>query len=240
MRFFYIPLILFSFLFAGCFDILEEINLNKNGTGQYVIKIDMSELLKNPMLKGMMAGEGNEAQKDMDSVVYFKDLPDSVIADNPDLWKRVHMKVFSNAELELLYTSIHLEFKSLEDITYLSENFEKVMNKSKGSGSVTNDLMSGGAPSGFLAKGLQYSLNGKTLSRKSDKMTLKEEEMENMEMLKGFLGDADYQVNYTLPGKIKKVTIANSVINGKTVTSKVKMMELMENKVTLDGSVQFK
>lgn len=240
MRFFYIPLILFSILFVGCFDILEEINLNKNGTGQYVIKIDMSELLKNPMLKGMMNGEGSEVQKDMDSVVYFKDLPDSAIADNPDLWKRVHMKVFSNAEKELLYTTIHLEFKSLDDIAYLSENFDKVMNKSKGSGSEARDLMSGGAPSGFLAKGLQYSLNGKTLSRKSDKMTLKEEEVENMEMLKGFLGDADYQINYTLPGKIKKVTMANASINGKTVTAKVKMIELMENKINLDGSIQFK
>lgn len=240
MRFNYIPLIFFSILFAGCFDILEEINLNKNGTGQYLIKIDMSGLLKNPMLKGMMAGEGGEAQKDMDSVVYFKDLPDSAIADNPDLWKRVHMRVFSNAEKELLYTSIHLQFTALDEIAYLSENFDKVMNKSKDSGSITNDLMSGGAPSGFLAKGLQYSLNGKTLARKSDKMTLKEEEMQNMEMLKEFMGEAHYQINYTLPGKIRKVTMANTTINGNTVSSKVKMTELMENKVNLDGSIQFK
>jgi len=240
MRFLFIPLILLSILFTGCFDILEEISLNKNGTGQYSIKIDMSGLLKNPMLKGLMEGESNEALKDMDSVVYFKDLPDSVISDNPDLWKRVHMKIFSNKEKEMLYTSIHLEFKSPDEITYLSENFDKVMNKSKGAGPLSGDLMSAGAPSGFLSKGLSYSMEGKSLTRKSDPMTMKEEEAENLEMMKGFMGEAVYQINYTLPGKIKKVTMANASTNGKTVTSKVKMIELMENKVNLDGSIQFK
>jgi len=240
MRFLFIPLILLSILFAGCFDILEEISLNKNGTGQYSIKIDMSGLLKNPMLKGLMEGESNEALKDMDSVVYFKDLPDSVISDNPDLWKRVHMKIFSNKEKEMLYTSIHLEFKSPDEITYLSENFDKVMNKSKGAGPLSGDLMSAGAPSGFLSKGLSYTMEGKSLTRKSDPMTMKEEEAENLEMMKGFMGEAVYQINYTLPGKIKKVTMANASTNGKTVTSKVKMIELMENKVNLDGSIQFK
>jgi hypothetical protein len=117
MRLLLVPLILLSILFSGCFDIYEDISINKNGTGQYFIKIDMSGLFKNTMLKGLMEGESNEALKDMDSVVYFKNFPDSLISDNPDLWKRVHMKVFSNAGKELLYTSIHLDFKSLDEIT---------------------------------------------------------------------------------------------------------------------------
>ena len=240
MRFTHLSLIILSFMFSGCFDILEDISLNKNGTGHYFIKIDMSGLLKDPMMKGLMAGESDEALKDMDSVVYFKNFPDSLISDNPDLWKRVHMKVFSNAGKELLYTSIHLDFKSLDEIAYLSENFEKVMSKSKGAGTLTDELMSGGAPSGFLSKGLTYTLKGKTLSRKSEKMTMKEEEAQNVEMLKGFMSEVNYQINYTLPGKIKKVTIANASVNGKVVATKVKMMDLMEGKVTLDGSIQFK
>jgi len=240
MRFLFIPLILLSILFAGCFDILEEISLNKNGTGQYLIKIDMSGILKNPMLKGLMEGESNDAMKDIDSVVYFKDLPDSAISDNPDLWKRVHMKIFSNKEKEMLYTSIHLDFKSPGEIAYLSENFDKVMNKSKGAGPLSDDLFSGGAPSGFLSKGLTYAWEGKSLTRKSDPMTMKEEETENLEMMKGFMGDAIYQINYTLPGKIKKVTIANASVNGKVVSTRVKMIELMENKVSLDGKIQYK
>jgi hypothetical protein len=240
MRLIFIPLIFFCILFTGCFDIMEEVVLNKNGSGQYSIKIDMSGMFKNPMLKGLMEGDSKDAIEDMDSVVYLKDMPDSMISDNPDLWKRVSMKIFSNAEKELLYTSIHLDFKSPDEITYLSENFEKVMNKSKGPGSITGDLMSGGGPSGFLAKGLTYSLTGKTFSRKSEAMSVKEEEKENLEMMKAFLDEATYQVNYTMPGKIKKVNIPNASINGKQVSTKVKMMELMENKVSLDGSILFK
>ena len=240
MRVIYVLLVFSSMLFSGCFDILEDITINKNGSGKYFVKIDMSGLLKNPMLKGMMEGENNDAFKDMDSVVYFKDLPDSAISDNPELWKRVYMKIFSNKEQELLYTSIHLDFQSLDEISYLSENFEKVMSKSKSGGLLSGDRMPEASPSGFLAKGLSYTISGKTLYRKSEAISMKEEEMENMEMLKGLLGESFYQINYTLPGKIKKVNIVNATVNGKVVTTKVKMVELMEKNVTLDGSIQFR
>ena len=33
------------FLLAGCFDIDEEIDVNKNGSGQWQMKVDMSQLV---------------------------------------------------------------------------------------------------------------------------------------------------------------------------------------------------
>lgn len=62
-------------LFAGCIEITETVQLNKNGTGKYGIKIDMGKLFEDPIMKSML--EETENKNDMeniDSMVYFKKL----------------------------------------------------------------------------------------------------------------------------------------------------------------------
>lgn len=227
-------------LWMGCFDISEEIILHKNGSGKYSMKIDMSGLIKDPMMKGMLEGDKEGALKDADSVIYFRDLPDSVIRDNPDLWKRAYMRIVTNAEKELFYTSVHLDFKSVDEISYLSENLDKVMGSTKTNSSLSGGLMDEGASSGFMVKGLKYTFSGKELVRESAKNSMKEEDAGNMEIFKSFMAEADYQINYTLPGKVTVVTMPNHTIDGKVVRVKASMMDLMENKVNLNGSIRFR
>jgi len=66
-------------VFSGCFDTLEEVTINENGSGTFVNTLDMGKILG--LAKTM--GSGKDEMKDidklkMDTVIYLKDLKDSM------------------------------------------------------------------------------------------------------------------------------------------------------------------
>jgi hypothetical protein len=239
-RLWYIPLFALITLFTSCIDIIENLLLNKDGSGKYELTMDMSRLLADPMMKGLMeASEDKDKMKDMDSVIYFKDMPDSIKKDNPDLWNRVRMQIYSNAEKEKLYTKVYLDFKSVDEIGYLSKNLGKFMSNSKAD-PLAGEGGSIPSTSAFISENLQYLFSGKELTRVSGDTEMPADKKEDLEMMKTFLGDASYKLTYELPGKVKKVTIPNAKIDGKKVTSEASFMDLLEGKVSLDGSIKYK
>ena len=70
---------IFLFVLAGCFDTVEEITVNDNGSGIYTNTLDMGKIMG--MLKTF--GGDNDKMKDidkmkMDTIVNLKDVKDSV------------------------------------------------------------------------------------------------------------------------------------------------------------------
>jgi hypothetical protein len=66
-------------VFSGCFDTLEEVTINENGSGTFINSLDMGKLLG--LAKTM--GSGNDEMKDldklkMDTVIHLKDIQDSL------------------------------------------------------------------------------------------------------------------------------------------------------------------
>ena len=66
-------------IFSGCFDTLEEVTINENGSGSFVNSLDMGKLLG--LAKTM--GSGKDEMKDfdklkMDTVINLKDVKDSL------------------------------------------------------------------------------------------------------------------------------------------------------------------
>ena len=51
--------------FTSCFDILEEVHLQKNGSGKYLLTMDMSGIMSDPFMKEAigeaMKSEGSKA-----------------------------------------------------------------------------------------------------------------------------------------------------------------------------------
>ncbi len=233
---------LFSFLFTGCIDIMEDLVLNKDGSGKYDLTIDMSEMFENPLMKGAFeAGDDKEnPMKDMDSVVYFKDMPDSLKGANPDVWDRTSVRIVINQKNEKFYTTIHCDYKNFEELAYVSENMDKMMNAAKNNPLSGGDLPTEASPTGLLGKGIKYKLNGKELIRSSAPSGQADESVDDMEMMKSFLAGAEYKANFTLPGKVKKVTIPGAKIDGKKVSVVVSMLDMMEKKLTMDGSIRFR
>ncbi len=227
-----------SVCFTGCIDIIEDLVLRKDGSGKYTLTMDMSKMMSDPMLKGMMEADEKNEVKDMDSIVYFKDLPDSVTKDNPDLWSRVSMRIVNNSAKESFFVKINLDFKDVSEIGYLSANLNKVMDATM-SNPLAGDQPSQGGPSGLIDEGLSYVLNGKELVRTS-KPPNEDVSNEDLDMLKNFMGDAEYRMNFELPGKVRKVTLPNAKVEGKKVVVVVPFLQMMEKKTDLGGSIRFK
>jgi hypothetical protein len=239
MRTVLLPLLILCLLCTSCFEITEDIVLRKDGSGKYSLKMDMSGFFSDPMLKGLMASsEQKEPMKNIDSMVYLKDMPDSLFADNPDLWKRVSLRILANQEKEQLFTTFFLDFKSVDEISYLAKNIDKVMSKAK-AGPFDSEKSAEAPPTGFLTEGISYMLEGKELKRTTINPEPKEGG-DDMEMMKAFLGSAKYHINMEMPGKVKSVTIPNAKVKGKKVTIEASLLEMMENKLVLDGLVKYK
>lgn len=230
-------------LFAGCIEITETVQLKKDGTGNYGIKIDMGKLFEDPMMKSML--EGSEKKNDMeniDSMIYFKNLPDSAIKDNPELWSRAKMHLVTKTKDKMFFVEVDFDFKNLDEIAYFSANYNKVMDASKAN-PLASTAAEGEGPKqpDFLANGLSYRLKGKTLERLSTASpAVKEPEGEELEMMKSFLSNAVYKLELQLPGKVVNSTFPNSKIEGSKLTTQVTFVELMEKKKDVNGKVKFK
>jgi hypothetical protein len=236
-------LLVVSFFLTGCLDVIEEMYLNRDGSGKYTVTIDMSGLFEDDFMKSMIKssleqdstmklGDGN-GLPEMDTIIYFKDMPAEQMGGNPEFWKRVHSKIVMSEEKSQFFTSIHLDFASTADIAYLYENIGKIGESNSQLGGLAGE-------GGLLPTNVGYTFTKNLLTRKTPKPAEKAEEGEEMEMMKMFMGSANYRTIYHLPGNVKKVTIPNAKIEGKTVTIEASMLDMMDGKANFDGAIKFK
>lgn len=238
MRLLIILLAFCSLMFSACFDITEDLVLEKDGSGVYTYTTDMSELYKNEMMMSMLKADGKDGKNplpDMDSVIYGKDMAAKDKGEQPEIWNKVTTRIQANEKQKKLMITIKLSFSDLSEITYLMKNLNKAtkgMNNEEGA-SETSGLT--GVMNGIP---VSYALKGKTLERVSEK--IEQEDDEQMSMMKMFLADAKYTVVYHLPGKVKSTSVKGAVMDGNTLTKEAKLMDMMEGQRPFDGTIKFK
>jgi hypothetical protein len=232
-------LLAISFFFTSCLDVVEEIYLNKDGSGKYTVTIDMSGLFADDFMKSMIQSSLAEQEgmnlsdgfPEMDTVIYFKDLPADQKGSDPAFWNKVTSNIVMSDKQGKFITSINLNFDKASDITYLYQNLDRM-----GEGNAQLGGLAG--EGGVLPSGVVYTLAKNVIGRKSAKVEAAEGE--EMEMMKMFLGSATHRVVYNLPGNAKKVTIPGAVVKGKTVTVEAPLVDVMEGNAKLDGTIKFK
>jgi hypothetical protein len=235
----FLPVFLFTILFTSCIDIIENMVVNKDGTGSYSVTMDMGKLMHDPFLKGMMEQSEGNNMEDKDSTFFMSELPDSLIGDNREFWSRVSMRVVTHEKEEEFYIKINLDYKDVSEISYLAKNLDKVMSSTNSNPLGSGEKGSGPTP-GFLSESIKFAFSGKELVRTSDDTNVfKDEPGEDLEMIKSFLSGAEYKINYQLPKKVRKVNMDNAKVNGKNVSVSVPLTDIMENKVSLNGSIRF-
>ncbi len=231
---------------SSCINVIEEIFLKKDGSGQYVLKVDMSDLVNNPMLKSLMdeAEEGSgsttgpfgqEFGENADSTVnvYTMLQEKGKTVDNPDFWKRVNTRFKSDEEAGEMFITFTLDFHELNEIAYFFENMDKVM-PSDGDGDMFG-------PGGIAPASLAYTLKKRTLTRISTYEAADEAmDEETANMMKMFFAGATYKTIYHLPGKVKTADFAEAEVDKKKVTVTVPLIEIMGGDPNLDGSITFK
>lgn len=242
----WILLLVIAVCASSCINVIEELFLNKNGSGQYVLKIDMSDILSNPMFKSLMEeGEegsssttgpfGNELGENADTTinVYTMLQEEGKTIENPDFWKRVNSRVKSDEEAGEMFVTFTLDFNELNEIAYFFENMEKVM-PSDGDGDMFG-------PGGIAPASLAYTLKKRTLTRNSTYEAADDTmDEETANMMKMFFAGATYKTIYHLPGRVKSADFTEAEVDKKKVTVTVPLVELMEGDPQLDGSIKFR
>ena len=133
--------------FTGCIDIIEEVFFNKDGSGKYTMRMDMSGMMS--MVKMMsemeeMAPEDEEnaeeeegeedsfgavMEQGIDSIMYLKDASADVrqqFDDNPDFVDKVNMRMNVDPDENIFQIDFNLDFENMDDIDYFFKNFDKI------------------------------------------------------------------------------------------------------------------
>ncbi|MCB0704223.1 MAG: hypothetical protein KDC34_02895 [Saprospiraceae bacterium] len=227
------------FLFTGCIEILEEIYLNKGGSGKYQIMVDMSALMDESVqdMLGEFGGEeGANSLKgiELDSVINFSDsAADQIKAlDRPEVFEGSQMRMAVSDSRDEMVITISMNFKDLSDIEYFSSHLSEI----------AGEGIDGGMSTGLIPEGTNYlTLKGKKLTRHAAPEgamgALSEEELSMAQM---FFQGATFTSVYHFPGKVKKTTIPGAEIDGNKVTIVSDMLEVMSQEIDLSGDIQFK
>ncbi len=249
----YLFIVVLGVFMTSCLDMIEEVFLNADGTGEYNLTIDMSGLFSDPFMKEMMMeGLKEEAgleELEIDSLISIEDFagnfPPTLTYDERDLLNRTEVKMRMSQSEELGMFKISFPFNSIEEITAFQGAFDKINAASEeggagGAAGPMGGLMGGGMTSGSNSI---WSLSGRKLSREvvlPEENPLDDLDEESMGMLKMFFADATYQTIYHLPGRVRKCSIENAEIDGRTVTVSYPFLDMIEEQPNLSGDIRFR
>jgi hypothetical protein len=242
----YLAVLVLMFTMTSCIDIIEEMTLNKNGTGKYVVIMDMSSLMAEgmkDMLQGMAQEEGSEnafsdMPSELDTMIYFSNAPDSVKAKfaHPEILKKTVLRTEISESKELMRMTFSIDFDKVKEIDYFLADLDKM----QGNGGAMPNMGSGLFPTASTDQSL-FKLGKRKLTRinppKADDMAMEDEELQ---MLKMFFAEAKYTTIYHLPGKIKKTTIPDAVVEGKNLSLVTPLMDMLEGKINMGGDIIYK
>lgn len=234
---------------TGCFDVVEEVFLNRDGSGKYLITMDMSSMLTDPFMKGMMeealadqnGGNTAEAEMEKDTMFHFRELGDEVelSAREAALIADAKAKMSMSQKEGKMLVTMEFPFKKVEDLTEIMKIAEKI----GGDDEMGDGLMGGGMMGGSMmpsGAGI-FELKRRKLYRlPAPEMEQASEMDEDMEMMKMFLGTATYKTIYHLPGKVRKTDIPNAEIDGNMVIVESSLLDMMDKKVEVNGMIKFR
>lgn len=201
---------------TGCFEISETISINKDGSGEYVYKIDAAK-----MLSTMISMAGLDTTKSPETTKISFD--SSMIAG---LQKFKNAKGLSNFKLDTSEEGVYVisvKFENLSDLNSAldadksSESDKNVYSYKKGKFTVGNAFNSA-----ILSTGIS--------------------EDDESEMAKSMYKEMKYSLTVNLPGKVKKSNNKSAEIasDKRTVVFNATFDELMSKEKTTQNVIVFK
>lgn len=239
------------FLLAGsmvfmtsCLNVIEDFYLNKDGSGKYAVMFDMSGLFENPFMKSAIKeqvkkDDAGEDAMEKDSVMYYRDMfkEDALTASERDLIKDLSMNIVMSEKKGTFYISTEIPFSSLEEYDKINAVLAKVKSDEDDGGGL-GGMFEGNGPMGNKP---QFKLEKRKLIRLPSAVDMMDEiDDETMGMMKMMLGEAKMKTTYHLPGKVKKTSIPNAMVDEKTVTVERVFLDILEQKTTIDGYIKYK
>ncbi len=200
---------------TGCFDITEEITVNKDGSGQYMNKIDASKLADQLKMLAAFDTTGEMIPK-------LKYSLDSSFASIWDSYKNI--KGISNVKIDTSKEYVYIVTMNYANVDALNTALSK--DKSVGEQKL-------------------YSWEKGKITRQDIPLNLndmKSDDEQQKEMMKSFLGDMKYRIIFNLPGNVKDISNKAATLseNKKTVTLEATLLDVTDDKVKLGTQVTYK
>lgn len=237
---------------TSCFDILEEIELNKNGSGVYKMTVDMSDMLSSPFMKMALEeqmkenGEMDASQMKMDSVINYLESPKA--GDLTPAERAVIAKLDARLQMDMeageggMY--MVLPFDNIEEVNTMQEGLAKLEDEEGAAATGEDNPFAGMFGGGSMQPSdSKFRLNKRTLIREVTVGDLPFDDMEeeSMDMIKMMFDGATMTTIYRLPGKVKSTTINGAEVSGKTVSVSYDLVEMFEGEIPdTGGEIKFK
>jgi|GEM_PF-1909124 len=240
---------------TGCFDILEELWLNKDQSGRYELTVTMGS---GPMANMIQYAQQKtndslvalgQPPRSMDTLIYLTNLPDSIqqMLPYPQVLKnlKIHLKMDKGVKFRFQYAFSHLDslYQFFETLTAIEEiQQDSAIKKSKvlDFPEVANmQKMLGGTP--------VMHWEGKTFDR-----TITPETDGGAKLMGAMFSDTDepmarmmmrnrsYELKFHLPRKVKNVSATGYDVDGKDVRAKFPLLDVMKDRSKLACEIRLK
>lgn len=236
-------LVLAVFTLQSCFDVVEKVTMNKNGSGAYELSYDFSSMMGNGMMKDMLKQSmeseegpmGNmmvDGSIEVDTVISLQDSPmmEEIDSDMSEVMKKAKMAMRMSEAQGVFKMVMSLDFDQVSEIAEFHKALQSSGDGQQGLGTI------------MPATGL-FELNGKTLTRKAIDLSSAKAMMEGneeMEMMKMMMTGATYTTVYEFPKKVKSTSMKDAEVGKKTVTVTRDFLNILEGKGNLAGKIKFK
>ena len=252
-----LPLFLLFFL-AGCFEITEQIDIKKDGSGQLTVNTDMSKLLE--MMQTYLGKDEMEKEmpkKVMDTTLLMKDVVDTAKDMTPEKKAlvrdgKIHMSL--NMDQKIFKADMHFPFTSQANLQKL---YTSMNDGSLGTANLFRGLTSGMSDSNASANNANapdmnqfnsiydFQCKDGMISRKVNAAKWKElqqsQEFEQMKQATSMGIEMPYTMIINLPRPVKKVDnpLAKLSDDKKTVTIKYNLTDVFENPEKFEYTIAY-
>ncbi|MBR9919397.1 MAG: hypothetical protein GYB31_01065 [Bacteroidetes bacterium] len=227
------------FVFTGCIEILEQIYLEKGGSGKYQITIDMSAMMDESVqdMLGQFGEEDAASQLkgiELDSLIMLEEVNKEAISnlDKPEVFKGSQLRMIMSDSRDEMIMKMSMNFTELDDISYFTQHLGEVM----GEGGMD------GMSAGLVPEGTNLlSLKGRKLTRHPAPADVEQMFSEDeMAMARMMFDGATFTSIYHFPGKVRKTSIPGAEVDGNMVKVESDMLDIMSNEEDLSGVIKFK
>lgn len=234
---------------TSCISIIEELTLNKDGSGTFSYSIDLTALMELGIMDQAraMSEELDEEAIELDTVMsaYATLEAKGTLADmdKPEFWKKVRMVSKISESEKVGKISFILDFDEIGEVDYFMKNISKLLETDETAGMLGGMGLMGsesGSPYNFKKKLFSKSLIREKQEGNSELTDAMEEE--GGEMMKMMLQGGEYITIVNLPSKAKKVSnnAATTSNDGKTITVAVDLLDYLGGKADLSNEIKFK
>jgi hypothetical protein len=241
---------------TGCFDILEELWLNKDQSGRYELTVTMGS---GPMANMIQYAQQKtndslvalgQPPRPMDTLIYLTDLPDSIkqMLPYPEVLKNleIQLKMEKGVKFRFLYAFSHLDslyqfFETLAAIEEIQQDSAIKKSKVLDFPEVANmQKMLGGTPvMHWTGKAFDRTI---TREAGDDSAEFMGEMFSNSEepMMRMMMRNRTYEMKFHLPRKVKKVSTGGFTVDGKDVRAKFPLLDVMKDRSKLECRIKVK